>query len=213
MSSNGVTGHQVEDPRYVQEQVSFALDEARKGGWKPWHGWKGDRWAGIRGRRRAATPCRRGRRPARGYFNPGDTYQQLGVANPAATWSPRRRTTRQSRRTARRRAEGRGQGKDARRPLGELGKPPPISAPVPNVLPRGGRRQRSNHCRNTSSSTLPCACRALSRAVAWAAWEDRALADSIYKWSLTAANNDGRQPHQLAREPAAGHCQRQCPRR
>ena len=42
------TGLQVEDPATVQEQVKFALDEAARGGWTPWHGWKGNRWAGIR---------------------------------------------------------------------------------------------------------------------------------------------------------------------
>jgi len=35
------------DPSTVYDQVTFALDEAKTGGWTPWHGWKGDRWAGI----------------------------------------------------------------------------------------------------------------------------------------------------------------------
>ena len=71
------TGLQVEDPATVQEQVKFALDEARKGGWKPWHGWKGERWAGIRG---GGGPLRHvgGAGSGAGYFNPGDTYESPG---------------------------------------------------------------------------------------------------------------------------------------
>ena len=35
------------DPSTVQDQVRFALDYAKRAGWSPWHGWKGDQWAGI----------------------------------------------------------------------------------------------------------------------------------------------------------------------
>jgi len=37
------------DPSTAYDQVVFALDEAKAGGWTPWHGWKGDKWAGING--------------------------------------------------------------------------------------------------------------------------------------------------------------------
>lgn len=41
------TGKDARDPSTMRAQIDFALDEAKKGGWGPWHGWKGDRWAGI----------------------------------------------------------------------------------------------------------------------------------------------------------------------
>jgi hypothetical protein len=41
------TGLDARDPNTWQAQVNFALDEARRGGWGPWHGWKGDARAGI----------------------------------------------------------------------------------------------------------------------------------------------------------------------
>jgi hypothetical protein len=41
------TGLDARDPSTWQRQVTFSLDEAQRGGWGPWHGWKGDRWAGI----------------------------------------------------------------------------------------------------------------------------------------------------------------------
>lgn len=43
------TGLSLEDPRNVTQQVSFALDKAKSGGWGPWHGWKGDPRAGLSG--------------------------------------------------------------------------------------------------------------------------------------------------------------------
>lgn len=42
-----MTGFDARDPSTWQEQVKFSLDEASKGGWGPWHGWKGSPWAGI----------------------------------------------------------------------------------------------------------------------------------------------------------------------
>lgn len=41
------TGKHASDPSTEREQIQFALDKAKEGGWGPWHGWKGDRWAGI----------------------------------------------------------------------------------------------------------------------------------------------------------------------
>lgn len=44
-----VTGLDARDPRTVDAQIQFALSEAKRTGWGPWHGWKGDKWAGISG--------------------------------------------------------------------------------------------------------------------------------------------------------------------
>lgn len=41
------TGLNARDPATEREQIKFALDEAKKGGWGPWHGWKGAPYAGI----------------------------------------------------------------------------------------------------------------------------------------------------------------------
>jgi len=41
------TGLHASDPSTWQSQVDFSLDEARKGGWGPWHGWRGSPFAGI----------------------------------------------------------------------------------------------------------------------------------------------------------------------
>jgi hypothetical protein len=43
------TGLDARDPRTWRAQVDFALGEAQRGGWGPWHGWKGEKWAGIAG--------------------------------------------------------------------------------------------------------------------------------------------------------------------
>lgn len=40
-------GHSIHDKRFWRDQVDFALEQARKGGWGPWHGWRGAPWAGI----------------------------------------------------------------------------------------------------------------------------------------------------------------------
>lgn len=39
--------HSIHDKRYWKDQVDFALGQARKGGWGPWHGWHGPANAGI----------------------------------------------------------------------------------------------------------------------------------------------------------------------
>lgn len=41
------TGLDARDPNTWRQQIDFMLDEAKSGGWSPWHGWKGDPWAGI----------------------------------------------------------------------------------------------------------------------------------------------------------------------
>jgi hypothetical protein len=43
------TGLDARDPGTWQQQVDFALDQAKAGGWGPWHGWKGSPSAGIGG--------------------------------------------------------------------------------------------------------------------------------------------------------------------
>jgi tape measure domain-containing protein len=45
------TGEFAGDMDTWRDQVDFALDQAKAGGWGPWHGWTGDRWAGIENRR------------------------------------------------------------------------------------------------------------------------------------------------------------------
>lgn len=44
------TGLDARNPDTWQAQVDFSLDEAKRGGWTPWHGWKGPSDAGIRGK-------------------------------------------------------------------------------------------------------------------------------------------------------------------
>jgi len=41
------TGLDARDPSTTQAQIDYALDKAAKGGWSPWHGWKGAAFAGI----------------------------------------------------------------------------------------------------------------------------------------------------------------------
>lgn len=41
------TGLNARDPKTWRDQVDFSLDQARAGGWGPWHGWKGSPGAGI----------------------------------------------------------------------------------------------------------------------------------------------------------------------
>ncbi len=41
------TGLHARDPNTVKQQIDFALDQALRGGWGPWHGWKGDPRAGL----------------------------------------------------------------------------------------------------------------------------------------------------------------------
>ena len=43
------TGLDARDPATEREQIKFALDEAAKGGWTPWHGWRGAPNAGLIG--------------------------------------------------------------------------------------------------------------------------------------------------------------------
>lgn len=41
------TGLHANDPTTIPQQIDFALDHAAQNGWDAWHGWKGDRYAGI----------------------------------------------------------------------------------------------------------------------------------------------------------------------
>lgn len=41
------TGLNARDPSTIKQQIDFALDQAARGGWGPWHGWRGAQWAGI----------------------------------------------------------------------------------------------------------------------------------------------------------------------
>jgi len=41
------TGKHASDPSTWKSQVDFALDQAARGGWGPWHAWKGAPFAGI----------------------------------------------------------------------------------------------------------------------------------------------------------------------
>jgi hypothetical protein len=41
------TGLDARNPATEREQIQFALDQAKQGGWGPWHGWKGAQFAGI----------------------------------------------------------------------------------------------------------------------------------------------------------------------
>lgn len=43
------TGLDARDRSTQSAQIDFALDQAKKGGWGPWHGWKGDAFAGLGG--------------------------------------------------------------------------------------------------------------------------------------------------------------------
>lgn len=55
------TGLDARDPSTWRHQVDFSLDQAAKGGWSPWHGWKGSQWAGIPGDHKAAQLYETGR--------------------------------------------------------------------------------------------------------------------------------------------------------
>lgn len=55
------TGLNARDPNTWRYQVDFALDQAAKGGWGPWHGWKGSQWAGIPGDHKATQLYETGR--------------------------------------------------------------------------------------------------------------------------------------------------------
>lgn len=56
------TGNSPRDPSTWKQQVDFSLDEALKGGWGPWHGWKGLPRAGLPAPGGAAGAASRGQR-------------------------------------------------------------------------------------------------------------------------------------------------------
>jgi hypothetical protein len=41
------TGLDARNPATERAQIQFALDQAKQGGWGPWHGWRGSKFAGI----------------------------------------------------------------------------------------------------------------------------------------------------------------------
>jgi len=41
------TGLDARDPNTERQQIGYALDQAKKGGWGPWHGWKGGAFDGL----------------------------------------------------------------------------------------------------------------------------------------------------------------------
>lgn len=76
------TGLDARDPSTWKKQVDFSLDEAKKGGWSPWHGWKGLPFEGI-------NPAG-GAGPAAGSFKSGDnktTNTTINVAKLEVTSS------------------------------------------------------------------------------------------------------------------------------
>lgn len=44
------TGLDARNPQTWRQQIDFAFDKAKQGGWGPWHGYKGGQWDGIGGR-------------------------------------------------------------------------------------------------------------------------------------------------------------------
>ena len=48
------TGLDARDPKNEAETIKFALDQAKAGGWSPWHGWRGSPRAGLPGGAQAA---------------------------------------------------------------------------------------------------------------------------------------------------------------
>lgn len=129
-------GKSASDPSTVTQQVDFALDVARAGGWSPWHGWKGDPRAGMSGRP-AGEVAVSGPQGAADAANPSQT----AAATAAATPQPSADTPLQG-------ASGEDipaatlEGKQAQTSLGGLmgamggGSASPMA--VPDMLPRGG---------------------------------------------------------------------------
>lgn len=72
------TGLHASDPRTWRQQVDFALDEAKKGGWGPWHGWTGDKWAGIKNQMAAGANLPAGQMYETGRFVPQERPLQVG---------------------------------------------------------------------------------------------------------------------------------------
>ncbi|KAA2236952.1 hypothetical protein [Salinarimonas soli] len=81
-------GTHASDPRTWRDQVDFALDNAAKGGWGPWHGWRGHPRAGLDGARpigKTPTEDAQGTAPGRGATaRPGDALmgQSFGGGTP-----------------------------------------------------------------------------------------------------------------------------------
>jgi uncharacterized protein YukE len=80
------TGLDARDPVTVRQQIDFALDEARKGGWGPWHGWRGDAWAGIDRSALREMPAMGANRPAQAAAPPSAVPPTAPAAAP--WWLP-----------------------------------------------------------------------------------------------------------------------------
>jgi hypothetical protein len=79
-----VTGLDARDPRTVDAQIQFALNEAKIHGWGAWHGWKGDPRAGLPGGPQGeAAPMQA--RPVQPilYSAPVNQYASAGMMNDA----------------------------------------------------------------------------------------------------------------------------------
>ncbi|MET0718184.1 MAG: hypothetical protein ABWY34_07260 [Pseudoxanthomonas sp.] len=135
------TGLQVEDPSTVQEQVKFALDEASRGGWGPWHGWKGDRWAGIRTPATATAPVGDVGGLARGSIMEAQQRGEAAAAPQDQTVSsepaPGSKTSPILDALLGDDLKGDDKDKPLSGLLGQMLKQPEMSPP-PNVLPQGG---------------------------------------------------------------------------
>ena len=83
------TGLDARDPRTVPQQVGFALDQAKQGGWGPWHGWKGDPRAGLPGGPQGGQPPQQGGAPQQASQGGGGDWRQFAAkimqANPNLT--------------------------------------------------------------------------------------------------------------------------------
>ena len=132
------TGHQVEDPAYVEEQVRFALDEAARGGWTPWHGWKGARWAGIRTPATGEVAAGDVGGLARGSKMAAENYNALGETGEGGGGTADADTPQDIIGDL---LGDELQGDEKEKPLsgllGEMLKPPEMAA-VPNLRPQGG---------------------------------------------------------------------------
>lgn len=114
------TGKSVRDPSTVLDQIRFSLDQAKRGGWGPWHGWKGSPWAGIT------------QRDGSQYYDVAQTDQAASPARSAPImeqlFGPGGQATQVS---------GEDKKKSLGGLLGDMAQPPEIAS-VPNLLPQGG---------------------------------------------------------------------------
>ena len=72
------TGLDARDRGTIKQQIDFALGRAAKSGWGAWHGWKGDKFAGIGGRSPFGNTAL-GSAPSYGNTTSGDTNHSVTV--------------------------------------------------------------------------------------------------------------------------------------